>query len=197
MKTSVRNSVLEAVAKTIKGTSFVRINNYTSSANEISNQTLNVGYSLENALANDFKALQENKNEIFEELMKENFSFAIISQAYSELYLSLEKRLSSDAVKEALRLQNDATILRSDAQNDAYLYIAKGVKLHKETQKLHITGLVVKKEVLQKGEYKSVNSSMKTICKDKIKKLCNFREAKIRNFIFDKAEVKLQGIEIK
>jgi hypothetical protein len=196
MNTDVRNLVLEAVAKTIKGTTFIGIRNYENQQGELSNQTLLIGFSRENAMQHDFKSLQENKDKIFYDLAKD-FDFELVKKAYSELYDSLEKRLSSDEVKENLRQQGDSTILRSDAQNDAYQYVAKGVKLNKETEQLHIFGIVVKKTILKAIEYKSVNSRPLTICKSKIQKICDFREAKFRNFIFDKSNVKLQGIEIK
>ena len=147
-------------------------------------------------MQHDFKALQENRFKIFEEIVKK-FDFEVVKQAYKELYESLEKRLSSEEVKEKLRLQGDATILKSDAQNDAYEYLAKGIKLHKETKKIHIFGMVVKKTILVPIEYKAVNSAPKTLCKEQIKKLCGFKESKMRNLIFDKSEVKIQGIEIK
>lgn len=196
MTTQVRNLVLEAVSKTIKGTTFVGIRNYENAKGEVSNQTLLVGFSTENAMQHDFKALQENKDKIFEEIVKK-FDFEVVKQAYKELFESLEKRLSSEEVKEKLRLQGDATILKSDAQNDAYEYLAKGIKLHKETKKIHIFGMVIKKTTLVPIEYKAVNSAPKTLCKEQIKKLCGFKESKMRNFIFDKSEVKVQGIEIK
>jgi preprotein translocase subunit SecD len=196
MKNPVRNLVLEAVAKTIKGNSFVAINDYENQKGEVANYLIVAGYSNENAMQHDFNSLQENKDKVFYDLAK-NFEFAIVKQAYTELYESLEKRLSSDEVKEKLRQQGDTTILRSDAQNDAFKHIAKGVKQNKETEQLHIFGLQVRKKVLVPIEYKTVNSATKTLCKEAIKKLCNFREAKIRTFIFDKATVKLQGIEIK
>lgn len=196
MSTDVRNLVLEAVAKTINGTSFIGIRNYKNQQGEVSNQTLLIGFSRENAMQHDFKALQENKEKVFYDLAKKH-DFEIVKKAYSELYDSLEKRLSSDETKEKLREQGDTTILRSDAQNDAYEYVAKGVKLNKETQELHIFGISVKKTIVVPIQYKETNSKPLTKCKADIQKLCNFREAKYRNFIFNKAEVKLQGIEIK
>lgn len=196
MSTEVRNLVLEAVARTIKGASFVAVNNYENKQGEVSNYLLIAGFSRENAMKKDFKSLQEKKDKIFYELAK-NHDFEIIKQAYTELYESLEKRLSSDETKEALRLQGDSTILRSDAQNDAYEYVAKGVRLHKETKQLHVFGLQVKKTIIEPIVYKETNSRPLTKCKNDITKLCKFREAKYRSFVFDKAEVKLQGIEIK
>lgn len=195
MKNLGQNIELIANAKTIKGTSFIGVQNYTNSKGEVSNQTIVGGITYEKCLVNDFNALQTKQNEIFETLQK-TYANSVIEIAYNNLYISLEKRLSSEEVKQALREQNDFTIKKSDAQIDAYIHIAKGVKLHKETQKLHIFGLVVRKKVIAPIEYKEVKSRELTIVQNKIKKLCEFKQDKYRNFIFDKAEVKLKGITI-
>lgn len=187
---------LLAVAKTIKGTTFIGLRNYQNKQGEKSNQTIIAGITYENCLVTDFATLQAKKDEIFEAMTKKSFDKAIIEQAYIELYESLEKRLSSDEVKEELRKQGDATLMRSDAQKNAYIWLTKGVKLCKESTELHIFGLVVKKTVLEAVPYKSVNSKPLTICKGAIQKFCEFRQSKYRSFIFDVNEVKLQGLTI-
>ena len=141
------------------------------------------------------KVLQENKDKIFGILQKD-YSTELVETAYNNVYVSLEKRLSSDEVKEALRQQNDKTIGLSDAQKDAYIHLTKGVKLHIETMQLHVFGLVVKKTVIKSIEYKETKSRELTIIQNKIKKVCEFKQDKYRNFIFDKAEVQLQGITV-
>jgi len=195
MKSLAQNNNVVAVAKTIKGTSFVGIANYENSKGEVSNQTIVAGITYEKCLVNDFKSLQEKQNEVFNEFQKSN-TIEMIEKAYNNIYSSLEKRLSSDEVKEALRQQNDSTIVRSDGQKDAYKHLAKGVKLHLETQKLHIFGLVVRKKVITPIDYKEVKSRELTILQNKIKKFCEFKQDKYRNFIFDKSEVKLKGISL-
>ena len=84
----------------------------------------------------------------------------------------------------------------SDAQKDAYIHITKGIKVNKETSQIHVFGLVQRKTVLKAIEYKQTNSRELTIVQNKIKKLCEFKQDKYRSFIFDKAEVKLQGVTI-
>lgn len=195
MKTLVENLGLVLVAKTIKGTSYVGIRNYENKQGEVSNQTIIAGITYENCLLNDFKVLQENQNKVFEVLGKD-YSNELIEKAYKNLYDSLEKRLSSEEVKEALRQQNDKTIMLSDAQKDAYVHITKGIKVNKETNQIHVFGLVQRKTVLKAIEYKQTNSRELTIVQNKIKKLCEFKQDKYRSFIFDKAEVKLQGVTI-
>lgn len=195
MKTQTQQDVLLAVAKTIKGTTFVGIRNYQNSQGEVSNQTIVAGITYENALQSDFITLQENKNIIFEELTKKH-SFELVTQAYENVFTSLEKRLSSDEVKQALREQNDQTIKKSDAQKDAFIHLAKGVKMNKESEEILIFGLVVRKEVLKAVEYKQVNSKELTIVQNKIKKLCDFKTNKYRSYTFNKIELKMQGVTI-
>lgn len=195
MGTSTRQLVLSAIAKTVKGTTFVGIREYENSQGEISNQTLLVGITYENVLKHDFDALKDKQAELFAELEK-TYKPDVIKKAYENVYNSLEKRLSDEETKEKLRAQGDRTITASDAQIDAYTHIAKGVKVHKETEQIHVFGLVVRKTVLLPIEYKTVNSRELTIVQNKIKKLCEFKQEKYKTFIFDKANVKLQGIEL-
>jgi hypothetical protein len=192
---SVRNLVLSAVAKTVKGTTFVGIRAYKNAQGEVSNQTLLVGINFENVLIHDFQALKDNQTKIFAELEK-NHKMELITEAYEKVYNSLEKRLSDETTKEALRAQGDKTLIASDAQADAYEHIAKGVKRNIATGELHIFGLCVKKTVIEPIEYKTVNSRELTIVQNKIKKLCEFKQDKYKNFKFDSATVKLQGIEL-
>ena len=143
----------------------------------------------------DFQSLKDNQILIFDSLIK-TYSKELITKAYGNVYNSLEKRLSSEDVKEALRLQNDKTIKLSDAQREAYTHVSKGVKINNETNQIHIFGLVVKKTIVKSIEYKPTNSRELTIVQNKIKKLCEFRQDKYRNFIFEKSDVKLQGITV-
>ncbi len=202
MNNSVRNLVLTAVAKTVKGTSFVGIRGYQNSQGEVSNYTLLVGINFENVLIHDFNSISEKHNEIFETLSKDTdnkgnlYTNEIIVKAYENVYNSLEKRLSDEQTKETLRQQGDRTIIASDAQADAYEHVATGVKRNLTTNELHVFGLVVKKTVLEPIEYKKVNSRDLTIVQNKIKKLCNFKQDKYRTFKFDEATIKLQGIEL-
>lgn len=58
----------------------------------------------------------------------------------------------------------------------------KGVKLHRESDTLHLYGLVVNKRVIMPGNYPKKNKRPLTIAKDKLRKLCpvdKFRQFKI------------------
>jgi hypothetical protein len=195
MNNEIKKAIVTAIAKTIKGTSFIGVRGYTNQQGEVSNYLIIGGISYEKALEHDFNAIKDKQKEVVAELEK-TYSKEVVAKAYANVYESLEKRLSSEEVKEALRAQGDKTIRQSDAQNDAYETLAKGVRLHKETQQIHIFGVVAKKTVLKAIEYKATNSRELTIVQNKIKKLCEFKQDKIRTFIFDKAEIKLQGVTI-
>lgn len=195
MNTLQKTLQLLISAHTIKGVSFVGVRGYENTQGEISNQLLNVGVSYEKMMQIDFDNLQRNKEKISIELGKK-FSFELIDKAYNELYLSLEKRLSSPEVKEALRLENDKTIKRSDAQKDAYIHLTTGVKLCIESQKIHVFGFVEKKTILVPIEYKPTNSKELTICKRAIEKFCGCKLTKFKTFIFDKGEIKIKGFTL-
>jgi hypothetical protein len=197
-KNSRKNSLV-AIAKTIKGTTFASIPNYTSKGSGDTNDyIILVGYSHENAMNFDFNQLQLLKNDCFDYLSKD-YSLLDIEIAYNELYLSLEKRLSPEYIKEQLRKANDKTIARSDAQIDSYTILANGIKQHNENKLIYVTGLEIRKRLVAKNPNpkKPTNSSQKTIIKNKITYFCKFRENKIRLFFFEPNEINLKGIKIK
>jgi len=192
-----KDTVLVAVATTIKGTSFIYVKEYFSKTSGlVNNYSLQLGFSNENAIMNDFEIIKNSKEIVFENL-KDKYSIIEIEKAFNELYTSLEKRSSSEEIKEKLRLENDSTINRSDAQNDAYIHLAKGVKMNKETRKIYIIGLEIKKTFVEKRvDVKPTNSKTNTIIKKEITKFLKFRQNKIRNFIFDENEISIQGLKI-
>lgn len=192
---SDKNVKLVVTAKTIKGTSFVGLREYSNAQGEVSNYTINAGISYFNVLTSDYQKLINIQNDIVD-VLKKQYPIAVVEKAYYEILTSLEKRLSDEETKEQLRAEGDKTIAQSDAQINAYINLAKGVKLHKDTMQLHVFGLVVRKTILQATEYKETKSRELTIVKNKIKKQCDFKQDKYRTFIFNKGDVKMQGIEI-
>jgi hypothetical protein len=67
---------------------------------------------------------------------------------------------------------------------DVYEMIMPGVKVHKETGELYVSGTVTAKKVLEPGTFKKVNSSEKTLAKKAISKDLpsdSFRQFKIKN----------------
>lgn len=186
------NNVATLVAcKTIKGTSFVGVRNYENSNGEISNQTFIVGIDYGKLLQNDLKKLEAfDITPLIAKYDKE-----IVSKAYTELLTSLIKRTASEMEQAVLRANGDSTINRSDAQSNAFINVAKGLK--RQDENLYIYGLAVKKTVLVEGVYPTVNSQLKTIVKNEIKKLAELKEAKYKQFKLGSLEtLNIQGFTI-
>ena len=181
-------------SKSIKGTSFVGVRNYENSKGEISNQTFIVGINYAKLLENDLDTLTNfNLAPILKKYPNERLT---VLKAYNELLTSLVKRTSTEKEKETLRTQNDSTIKRSDAQRDAYISLGKG--LRSKEGNLYLFGLMVRKSVLVPIEYPSVNSRIKTIIKNDIKKQSEIREVKVKNFKLGALEtLKMQGQTIE
>jgi len=177
--------------KTIKGTSFVGIREYVNKEGEISNQTFLVGINYENLLRSDLDKLLK-----FDPLkMKTNFDKQLVLDGYNELVDSLRKRLADEETKAQLLAANDATIKASIAQQDAYIHIAKGLKV--QDGNLYIYGLCVRKEVVKPVVYKTVNSKPLTIVKNQIKKEADLRETKYKVFKLGNYEtLSIRGIKI-
>ena len=194
MKTQTQNNNVVAIGKTIKGTTFVGTT-YRNAQGELSRQLIVSGITYENLLQHDFDSLQANQNNVFSSLEKK-FSVELITLAYNNLFSSLEKRLSSDETKAKLLADKDSTIVRSQAQKDAYTHLAKGIKQHNETNEIHVFGLCVKKTILEAIEYKETKSKELTIVQNKIKKLCDFKQTKYKTFIFQKGEFKMKGLTL-
>ncbi len=194
MKTQTQQNNVIAIGKTFKGSTFVGTT-YRNAQGELSRQLIVSGITYENLLVNDFNSLQANQNVVFSTLEKQ-YSTELITLAYNNLYSSLEKRLSSDETKAKLLEQNDTTIVRSQAQKDAYTHVAKGIKVHNETNEIHVFGLCVKKTVLEPIEYKETKSKELTIVQNKIKKLCDFKQSKYKTFIFQQGEFKMKGLTL-
>ena len=200
MKTAIKTSTIEKVlnnvativaCKTIKGTSFVGVSGYTNSKGEVSNQTFLVGINYANLLDNDLKTLKAFD---IKPLIKK-YDKEVVTKAYTELLNSLIKRTASEFEKEILRASNDSTINRSDAQSEAYEVVAKGLKT--KDNDLYIYGLCVRKTVIEAIEYPSVNSQLKTIVKNEIKKLANLKETKFKQFKLGNLEtLNIQGFTI-
>lgn len=191
------NQVATIVAcKTINGTSFVGVRNYTNKQGEVSNQTFLVGINFIKLLQNDLAKLKAfDIKPLFAEYDKE-----IVTKAYSELVTSLVKRTASEIEKEVLRANNDKTIAQSDRQHDLYTPLAKGLKTKVDengVEFLYLSGLSVRKEVLEAIEYKPTKSQVKTIVKRKIEKLAELRIKKYRMFKLGRLEdLQIQGVTI-
>ena len=173
-----------------KGAEFVGINNYTSKKGELSNQTLNVGIDVLNAKKKDLKTLKGLSIEgLYVIADKVNVSHVIADKALAELLIAGTKNVSSE-------IENRT--LASQSQTDAYIHINKGMKMLKSDNSLLISGFVISKKIIIKGEYKTVNSRDLTIIKNAIKNELDFKMNKYRAFIFKNAEnYKINGNQIE
>jgi hypothetical protein len=141
----------KAVKSSPTGVSFVSIKNYTNSSNEISNNLINIGASYAKAKQSDIQFLENI------DLAAHNFTseLSVLETAKAELIAAFIKPDEN----------------RSNGQIDAYTPICSGIKVHNETGVLYVYGYRENKTVLQKGEYKTVKSSAKTIAKNELRKL--------------------------
>ena len=186
------NSLYVAVKK-IGGTSFVGVKNYINKQGEISNQTFNVGISYEKVLQHDFNALQS----LTLINLIEKYGEEIVTIAYNELYESFQKRLASPEIKTELLANGDTTMIRSQAQTEAYINLTNGLKLKSENSQLslYVYGFCVRKTILKPGEYKPVKKQLKTIVKNDIEMAANFKGSKYKNFkVGNMEEIRLSGI---
>jgi hypothetical protein len=74
----------------------------------------------------------------------------------------------------------------SPENGDTYVHPVglTGIKVHKENGEVYVSGLVERKDVLEEGEYKKVNSRPLTLAKKEIEKLLpstRFRQYILRN----------------
>lgn len=187
----LENVATIVACKTINGTSFVGVRGYENSKGEVTNQTFLVGINYANLLEADLKTLKAfDINPLIKKYGKE-----IVTKGYTELVTSLIKRTASEFEKAILSEANDSTIKRSEAQSNAYETVAKGLKTKDEN--LYIYGLVVGKTILVKGEYPTVNSGLKTIVKNEIKKNAELKELKFKQFKLGSLEtLNIQGLSI-
>ena len=180
--------------KNIKGASFIGIRGYENKQGEISDYTLLANVSYENMLVNDLRKLVDlDLTNLFEK-----YELDLVQKPYGELLESYTKRLSDETTKIKLLAQGDETIVRSQAQFDAYINLGNGLRINKETNELHVYGLIARKKVIKSIEYKEVKSRLNTIIKNEISKLANLRSDKFRNFIVGNIdEIKINGMIIK
>lgn len=170
MKT--RNNLVQKVLSsivTINKMAFVGLT-YTNKANEKSSYTVGLGFNYANAVQKDLNKLIESD---VKELAKSiNFSAELVKQAVDKLSAAFIKNQNKETQS-----------AQSIAQQDAYINVCTGVKIHKETENVHLYAMSINKTIIEKGEYKETNKRELTKCQDAIKKALNFSTTKFRNFI--------------
>ena len=174
--------------KSLFGASFISINNYLAkTSGELANFVINTNINVMNAKKADLQALLSvNDSQLIELSNKFNIAFDICKTALNELIQSLTKNISENL--------SDRTV-NSQAQTNAYVNIGNGLRVNIESNQLHVFGLFINKTVLINGmPKKAVNSSQKTMAKNKLQKELNLKASKFRTFIIDNADsLKIKG----
>lgn len=174
--------------KGLFGASFISINGYLAkTSGELANYIINTNINVMNAKKADLKTLLSiNENQLIELSNKFNISLDIVKTALNELITSLRKNISENL--------SDRTV-NSQAQTNAYINIGNGLRVNIESNQLHVFGLFINKTVLINGmQKKAINSSQKTIAKNKLQKELNLKSNKFRTFIIDNAtNLKIKG----
>jgi len=169
------------------GVKFIAIYNYLSkTTGEIANHTVNIGLSVKNVKENDLAKLQACNDEDLKAISeKSGIAFDVCKTALAEMIESAKKNLSEN---------KEERTAQSTGQTDAYIFITPAIRIHKDTQELHIFGQGIQKKVIVEGEYKTVNSSAKTLAKKAIKKALNLSADKFRDYIVANIKaVKMNG----
>jgi len=132
---STARKVINALNKAVKasptGVSFVAINKYTNSSNEVSNNLINIGASYANAKKSDIEFLENLKFSDYE--FKSELS--VLETAKAELIAAFIKPDEN----------------RSKGQIEAYTTICSGIKVHNETGVMYVYGYRQNKTILQTG----------------------------------------------
>lgn len=167
----LKSTIEEKVAATPTGVSFVHIKGYENSKGEKANILLNVGVSYENAQKKDVETLKELDTSKVNIPDNAGFEKSELETARNELLGRL--------LAPSKQTQN-----RSKGQADAYEHIGPGIKVHKESGTVFLFGKIVKKEVIEKGDYGEDRRKSLTKAKDHIRK--HFLEAtKFRQYKID------------
>jgi hypothetical protein len=129
---------------------------YVNKQGEVSKRTIYIGASYENAKAKDIDTISNF-------LLQTDLGY-VPSVHYS-------KAVWNEALNELLNSLKNPDQKRSQGQQDAYISITENgtIKWNIKTQELYISGVSVKKTIVENGEYKEVNSKAITIAKEVIR----------------------------
>lgn len=155
----------------ITGCSFVSIV-YTNKDGEVQKTLINVGVSYDNAKLKDIEYLK--------------------GLDVKTIKSSQNKATLEEARKALLGALISPSKAHSQGQINAYEYLNNGLKVHKESGKLYVVGMKVKKEVLKQGEYKADTRRPLTVAKDDIRK--TMKSTQYRNYdLSEMAKVTIKG----
>lgn len=162
-----------------KGTHFVGIRGYVNEQGEKTNRVVLVGFSYENLKKADHaKIMAANPVALADST---GYPVELVETVLAELAESMVKPDKA----------------RSEGQINAYTALSNGVKTHNDSGDLYLVGLTVRKTVLEKGVYKTVNSSDKTLCKNKVKKVLDLGTNKYSQMKLKSGTYAIRGAVIK
>jgi hypothetical protein len=147
----VINTLESAINKSKNKITYIAVNNYTNSANEKSNNLINIGIKYENQKNKDIEFLK---------------NLDIQSIPFHSSLIDIEK--ARIALIESFLKPN---VNRSNGQKNAYYTINSCIKVHVETGEVYIYGYRENKTILIEGEYKEVDSKPLTIAKNELRRL--------------------------
>ncbi len=148
------HTLMAPLATLRKGSTFLVLLGYKNKQGEVTDRTISFHVSYENALVRSIAKLEAMKG-----------LTGIEAQARDELLTSYRKSLAAP-VEETDEASPYHVLLDADGES------IKGLKVHKETQRLYVYGMQVpgQKRVITEGTYKPVKSSEKTLAKQKLSK---------------------------
>ena len=162
----MENGIYKQLIETLmnyKGIGFISLQ-YRNKEGELSKRLINLGARIENAKNDDLKTITNGIHHIIsDKYTKSDFDNALME------------------IKQSLIIPNKT---RSNGQKNAYITLNKengSVKYNINTKEVYLFGKSEKKEIIEKGQYKIVKSSPKTLAKNDIKK--HLKTAKFRTFI--------------
>jgi hypothetical protein len=154
------------LAKLRTSSTFLSLMGYRNEASEIADYNIIFHMSYENALKRSIIAL--------ESVVPADDLQSLAKQELIDGYNKSLNKIATVAVEDI-----DDAYTRFFNENGTYI---KGVKLHTQSNVLHLYGLVNFKRVIMPGLYPTTNKRPLTIAKDKLRKLCpvdKFRQFKI------------------
>ena len=155
---------------------------------EVARHTVRLGASVEAAYAKDIRTLEK---ELYSMQVALNDGHAWKGVSLSVAILACEEMIAS--LKESIEkgVGNNSAYTCADT----YTTLAKGVKAHKESGEIYVSGFSRQKKVITQGVYKSVKSSEKTLAKKKLQNL--LLSGKFRQFALPATiSAKLNGKEL-
>jgi hypothetical protein len=181
------SDIIESVARP----TFVGINSYLSSTSgELANHVILCNFSYKNAVLRDLSKLQNSTIADVEAIAKNcSMPIELVNEAIEKLKNSFINNMNKETASN-----------QSLAQKDTFTVISEAVKVHNETKQIYIYGLAISKKVIEKGEYKTVNSRPLTVAQNEVKKYFNFSSDKYRQFIVNSenlSSVKINGQELE